>query len=228
MISSKYHVLFRHVALALAVAVGLNTPTSRGTVLRKLSLDELVSHADAIVVGTCEKTEAIWLDRKIYTVATVGVSRSIKGKEAVDRGLELYVPGGCVRRPMPVKMHVPGAATMVQGEEMLLFVKAGSIKKQQHRFVGMTQGKIPIKIDAKTGEKVIRCGGPVKGVKMVNRQGKLLTLGARPESTEEGNLEDFLSKVEQIIAEQKAKAKKAAGQKSQPKNGTQNEKGGVK
>ena len=228
MFCSGHNALFRHVLLALMVTAILNTSLSRGTVLRKLSLDELVSHADTIVVGTCEKTEAIWLDRKIYTVATVRVSRPIKGKAVVYGGVKLYIPGGRVRRPMPVKMHVPGAAKVVQGEEMLLFLKAGGIKKQQHRFVGMAQGKIPIKIDAKMGEKLIRRDGPIKGVKMVDRQGKLLSSSARPESTKEGNLEDFLSKVEQIMAEQKAKTKKTAEQKSQPENGTQNEKGGVK
>ena len=228
MFCSGHNALFRHVLLALMVTAILNTSLSRGTVLRKLYLDELVSHADTIVVGTCEKTEAIWLDRKIYTVTTVRVSRPIKGKAAVDSGVKLYIPGGRVRRPMPVKMHVPGAAKVVQGEEMVLFLKVGRIKKQQHRFVGMAQGKITIKIDDKSGKKLIRYDEHIKGVKMVDRQGKLLSSSARPESTKQGNLEDFLSKVKQIMAEQKAKAKKAAEQKNLSENGKQNKKGGVK
>ena len=139
MIYSKHNMLLRHAALVLVVLAALSTPISHGTVLRKLSLDELVSHADTIVVGTCEKTvatirigrsvkgraaEAIWLDRKIYTA---------------DNIIRVYILGGRVRKPMPVKMHVPGAAKVVQGEEMLLFLKSRG-SKGQHRFVGMARG----------------------------------------------------------------------------------------
>lgn len=139
MIYSKHNMLLRHAALVLVVLAALSTPISHGTVLRKLSLDELVSHADTIVVGTCEKTEAIWLDRKIYTVATIRIGRSVKGRAAADNIIRVYILGGRVRKPMPVKMHVPGAAKVVQGEEMLLFLKSRG-SKGQHRFVGMARG----------------------------------------------------------------------------------------
>lgn len=211
MFSGKHNVLFRHVALTLAVVASLNTSISRGTVLRKLSLDELVSHADTIAVGTCEKTEAIWLDRKIYTVATIRVGRPIKGETVADNIIRVYILGGRVRKPMPVKMNVPGAAQVMQGEEMLLFLKS-RCSKGQHRFVGMAQGKIPVKTDFQTSEKVIRRADPVKGVELVDKQGKSLPSSAMLPSTKEDSLESLLENLGQIIAEQEASNKDAARQ----------------
>lgn len=225
---TRQNTIARYVLLACLVTAVFGTSFSYATTLQKFSLDDLVAHADTIIVGRCEKTENIWLDRKIYTIATIRVSQSVKGKASADNSIKVCIPGGRVDKPIPVKLHVPGAAKVVQGEEMVLFLKARGIKKQQHRFVGMSQGKIPIKIDAKTSEKLVRYGGIIKGVKMVDRQGKLLSSRAQMESTKQGSLKDFLSNIKQIINEQDAKAKEATEQNSHSENSKQNEKGGVK
>ncbi len=211
--STRWNTICSHALLAWAVITVLGTSLSHATVLRKLSLDELVAYADTIMVGKCEKTETVWLARKIYTIATICVSQHVRGKAAVGSTIKVYILGGRVKKPIPVKMHVPGAAKVAQGEEMLLFLKAGGIKKQYHRFVGMTQGKIPVKTDPRTGEKFIHYGEPIKGVKFVDEQGKPLAQGGRPEPAKPGSLEAFLGRVKQIMADQEAKAKKAAQQK---------------
>jgi hypothetical protein len=214
--------------VSLVFLVILSSPLAHATVLRRLSLDELVSHADTIVVGKCEKTETVWLARKIYTIATVHVSKSVKGKVDPNSTIKVYVLGGRVRKPMPVKMHVPGAAKVAPSEEMLLFLKPGGVKKRHHRFVGMSQGKIPIRTDPKTGRKKISYRQLIKGVRWVGRDGKPFKPDTPPKPIQPGGFEGFLGRIKQIMSEQEAKAKKAAAQNNQQEDAQQNKEGGAK
>jgi hypothetical protein len=194
--------------VTLALVIGLPT---YATTLRKLTLNELTAYADTIVAGKCEKVESVWLEKRIYTIATIRVTHSAKGQAATGRTIQIYELGGTVDKPLPVKMHVPGAATLAQGEEMLLFLEKFGDKKQFHRLVGMAQGKIPVSTDAKTGKKVVHHPEPIKGVQWVDRDGKPVapeTVGAREEPAEEGSLEGFLGRIHKIKAEQADAAKK--------------------
>ena len=80
---------------------------------------------------------------------------------------------------MPVKMHVPGAATMAVGEEAVLFLEArqapltpakGGAQAQAvtpgpiYRLVGMRQGKVKITTDPDTGERKAGVPGGKKGL----------------------------------------------------------------
>jgi len=211
---------------AVVIAAVLVSSVSQATTLRKLSVEDLVAHADTVVVGKCEKVETVWLARKIYTIATIRVSESVKGKVDPNNTIKVYMLGGRVRKPMPVKMHVPGAAKVAKGEEMLLFLKAGGPKKEHHRFVGMTQGRIPIKTDPNTGRKDICYAEAIKGVRMVDREGRLLAPGVGLEAADEGTLQGFLGRIKQIMAQQEAE--KAAQQKDLPKDAAGKQKGGAK
>ncbi|MHC4477352.1 MAG: hypothetical protein ACYTEL_17025 [Planctomycetota bacterium] len=217
-----------HILLACAVIVAGTGATGRATTLRKLSLGDLVAHADTIVVGKCEKAQTIWLARKVYTLATVRVSRPVKGKADPNSTIKVYILGGRVRKPMPIKMHVPGAAKVAQGEEMLLFLRATGPRNRHHRFVGMTQGKIPIKTDPKTGKRNISYPERIKGVRWVDRDRRPVDPGPRAEPAEEGGFEGFLGRLKQIMADQEAEAKKAAQQEGRSKNAPPKQKGGAK
>ena len=224
---AKQDSIYARALLIYAATTALCTTLCTATTLRKLSLDDLVGHADTIVIGKCEKVETIWLHRRIYTIATVRVSESVKGKVDPNSTIKVYMLGGRVRKPMPVKMHVPGAAKVTPNEEMLLFLKPGGIKKRHHRFVGMTQGKIPIRKDPKTGRKRICYPKLIKGVNWVDRDGKPFEPDVPAKPIEPGDFEGFLKRIRQIMAEQEAKAKKAAEQKSQQEDAPQ-KKGGAK
>lgn len=193
-----------------ALATSMIVPPLQATTLRKLSLEELVSYADEIVVGKCEKTETIWLEKRIFTVATVQVSQAAKGQAAAGRKLEVYILGGSVKEPIPVRMIVPGAETMAAGEEMLLFLEKFGDKKQFHRVVGMAQGKLPVVTDPKTNEKKVGFHLPVKGVKWVDKDGKPVepgAQGAHEEPDEAGILDGILGRLHKMQKDHEAKAK---------------------
>lgn len=187
---------------------------SHATTLRKLSLHELVASSDAIVVGQCEKSETVWLQKTIYTIATIRISQSAKGEDAPGTAIQVYTLGGSVKEPLPVKLLVPGAETIAVGEETLLFLEKFGDKRQFHRVVGMTQGKLPIVTDPKTGKKSVGMGQLIKGVKWVDRDGKPVeprAQGAREETDEGDSLDGFLGRIHKIKAHQEAKAKNAKG-----------------
>ena len=194
-------------SVTLAFVLGSAT---QATTLRKLSLDELVGHSDTIVVGKCEMDECVWLEKKIYTIATIRTTHLAKGQATVGETIQIYELGGSVQHPLPVKMIVPGAATLTQGEEMLLFLEKFGDKKQFHRVVGMAQGKLPVSTDAKTGEKFVHHGEPIKGVQWVDKSGKPVAPGApdaREESAKVGSLDGFLGRIHKIKTDHEAKAK---------------------
>ncbi|HPA20531.1 MAG TPA: hypothetical protein PLU30_22460 [Verrucomicrobiae bacterium] len=189
--------------------------SAQATTIRKLSLDELISSANDIVVGKCEKKETAWIEKRIFTISTIAVSHGAKGDAAGGQKIKVYTLGGSVKEPLPVTMHVPGAETMAVGEDMLLFLERFGDKKQFRRVVGMSQGKLPVADDSKTGQKAVGFELPVKGVRWVDKNGKAVapdTAGAQEEPAPEGSLEGFLGRIHKIKAEQE-KRKQAGGTK---------------
>jgi len=189
--------------------------SATATTIRKLSLDELISSADDIAVGRCEKKETIWIERRIFTISTIAVSHGAKGDAAGGQKIQVHTLGGSVKEPLPVTMHVPGAETMAVGEEMLLFLERFGDKKQFRRVVGMSQGKLPISDEPKTKQKAVHFELPVKGVKWVDKSGKAVAPDApdaQEEPTPEGSLEGFLGRIGKIRAEQE-KQKQPGGAK---------------
>ena len=157
-------------AVFVSFLVFLNATNACGTTLRKLSLEDMVSAANSIVVGECTETRTEWLAKKIYTIASVRIEQCVKGEESPGEKIEVYILGGRVREPIPIKMHVPGAAQIASGEEMVLFLQKRSFttragQKGYYRIVGMAQGKVPVSTDPKTGQKSAHYPEPIKGVK---------------------------------------------------------------
>ena len=181
---------------------------SHASTLRRLSIEELVSYSDSIIVGRCEKTEAVWLGKRIYTIATVRVRQAAKGPHAPGNVIQVHILGGSVTQPLPVKMLVPGAETMTAGEEMLLFLEKFGDKRQFYRVVGMAQGKLSVSTDRKTGQKSVGFRLPIKGVKWVDHDGKVVepgAEGAHEEAAEAGSLDGFLGRIHKIKVEQETR-----------------------
>lgn len=218
----------RLIIFILLLTVFLFLQNSLATTLRKLSLEELVSESDLILVGKCEKVETVWLDKKIYTIATIRVSQSAKGDNKKDEIIKVHILGGRVKEPIPVKMHVLGAAKVSKDEEMILFLQKREGKKSYNRITGMAQGKVPVITDKKTGEKVVHYAEPVKGVKMVDRDGKPVAVPEEPDEAKKGNLDSFLGTIKRILDEQEKEEKVAPGTNKKPQNKSQDKKGGAK
>ena len=154
---------YRAVVAALILFLGLAMSDASATTLRKLSLDDLVAKADSIIVGECVNTRAVWLGRRIYTIATMRVDQSLKGSERVGNKVEVFTLGGRVKKPIPVKMHAPGLPRFERNEEVMVFLKRretsgakGPGDNGPFVVIGGIQGKFTIQKDAKTGEKRLR------------------------------------------------------------------------
>jgi len=196
------------VVFGLVVVMGWIVATSHATTLRKLSLQELTGYADTIIVGKCEKKQAVWMEKRVITISTIRVSHSAKGDHAPGNAIEVHTLGGRVDNPLPIYMMVPGAEHIAEGEEMLLFLQKYGNKKQFHRLVGMAQGKLPVTTDAKTGKKQVHSGEPIKGVQWVDKTGKPVapgTVGAQEAPAEPGDLDGFLGRIHKIQKEHGAK-----------------------
>jgi hypothetical protein len=124
--------------LQLAVFAALLGVASfaQASLLRAMSVAELVSHSDTIVVGTVVAVHAAWdaQHRKILSTIEVEVQESWKGPASDSHRVTIVQPGGSVGE---IEMTVQGMPSFAVGESSLVFLRG------QHRFqvVGMSQGK---------------------------------------------------------------------------------------
>lgn len=89
-----------------------------------LTLKQLVDRSDRIVIGKAVDTKAVWVDRVIYTVATIEVSETLKGESTPT--VTVAVPGGAdTNREVPVAMTYPGGPQIFPNEEVVLFLARG-------------------------------------------------------------------------------------------------------
>ena len=119
---------------ALAVGLILLLGAVAHAASLKLSLDQLASGADTIVVGTVSHTEAFWdLDQSsIYTAVTLAVDDQLKGPP-LGRTVSLLVLGGTVGE---MGMAVSDMPRFALGEQAVLFLKALSPERLAERRLG--------------------------------------------------------------------------------------------
>jgi hypothetical protein len=109
-----------------------------------LSNTDLATQADLIVIGECIGVTTVWIDRNLYTLATINVREVLKGYQTVQ--VTVAVPGGVdANRRIPVAMTYPGAAQIAPNEEVFLFlVGANEEVAGSYAIVGHAQGKFSI------------------------------------------------------------------------------------
>lgn len=147
------------VLLALVAAVPVLTPT-RAAVVPWMSLEQITSGSDVIVVGSVEDLEAVWSadGRIIITRVKVSVERAIKG--GPRRSLVLETPGGRVGDQF---MVASGAPVFARGERVVLFLEAGRVRAggrsdeaaPPFSVVGWNQGRMRIRRDPSSGRELV-------------------------------------------------------------------------
>jgi hypothetical protein len=105
---------------------------------------DLATQAELIVIGECVGVTTIWIDRNLYTLATINVREVLKGDQTAT--VSVAVPGGVdANRRIPVAMTYPGAAQVSPNEEVFLFlVGANEEVAGSYAIVGLAQGKFSI------------------------------------------------------------------------------------
>lgn len=141
-----------------ALLLGLCSAELEATTYTKiLTHKELTSEAGTIVIGRCTDIKSEWRDRRLYTVATVTIDETLKGKDAGT--VRVLIPGGTdLNRKVPVTMAVEGAPNMSINEDMLLFLGQTPVRANEYYIVGLAQGKFTIHQESP------KAGAPASGV----------------------------------------------------------------
>jgi hypothetical protein len=152
----------------------LPAPTRQGLsptgvdVATHLSNTDLATQAELIVIGECIGVTTVWIDRNLYTLATINVREVLKGYQTVQ--VTVALPGGVdANRRIPVAMTYPGAAQIAPNEEVFLFlVGANEEVAGSYAIVGHAQGKLSIVPDAHGTPMVTRA---LTGLKLQSENG---------------------------------------------------------
>ncbi len=105
-------------ALALAIGAGMPSP-AQATTFVPLTTENLADVSTAIVEGTVTEVRTELDDKdRVWTIATVDVTRRLKGAGVADT-IEVWSLGGDIGR---YTTHVEGQAVFSEGEHLLTFL----------------------------------------------------------------------------------------------------------
>ncbi len=124
------------------LAVVLLLAPARATTMRALDEASLVRLSRVVAVVEVVAVEARWMGRRLVTVATLRVSRPVKGARVGD-SLEVVVPGGAEGDWV---QRVEGAPEPKVGDSCVAFLEDGPGGRLQ--FLGLEQGFARIRPDA--------------------------------------------------------------------------------
>jgi hypothetical protein len=123
------------------------------TLVNGMTMQEMTESASLIVVGKCLETRSQWVERSLYTLATVSVTDTLKGEAAET--LTVAMPGGIdANRRFPVAMTYAGAPQMSPDEEVVLFLDNKGGVANSYAVVGFAAGKFSI-VRNTAGESVV-------------------------------------------------------------------------
>jgi hypothetical protein len=108
--------------------------------LRAMSLPELVTSANEIVVGKVVSVSAAWDPSHRKILSTIGVQIEESWKGLASGSIAIVQPGGTVGE---IEMTVHGMPRFAVGERALLFLQGHN----HFQVVGMSQGKRPLSWD---------------------------------------------------------------------------------
>ena len=143
--------LFR--ALIFGIMASLVAVPALATTVIALDLETLSRRASLIVVATPLSARAEPARAMIVTRVVLRIERVVAGRAPLGDELDLLIPGG---EYGGVGVRVAGAPRLSPGRRYLLFL--------QHRgavwtVLGMSQGALPIEVDAEGREQVMPAEG---------------------------------------------------------------------
>jgi hypothetical protein len=144
-----------------------------------MSMEQMTRGAAMIVVGECTGTKSQWVERRLYTLATVTVTESLKG--AAPEKVTIAIPGGIdSNRSVPIAMTYAGAPRFSLGEGVVVFLDdAQSEIPDSYSVMGFAQGKFSVAKDQNSEPVVMRdmTKAPVqKGAGMIRGNSQVIPL----------------------------------------------------
>ena len=178
--------------LAALLMVGLPTSPANGSIVQGLELQELVAHADRIILGRVLFSESFQrADGQLGTWHRIAVEREIRGSAPDEQEVIVETLGGQMG---DIAMRVEGEPSFRVGERVLVFVRDGG-PYTAFRPVGMGQGVMRVRME----QGVQTVTQSREGLMLVRRnaQGRLeRSLGALPKKE---RLDVVLSKLRDIV-----------------------------
>jgi hypothetical protein len=178
--------------LAAFVVVGLLPSPANGSIVQGLELQELVAHADRIVLGRVLFSESFQrADGQFGTWHRIEVEREIRGRASDEREMIVETLGGHIG---DIAMRVEGEPSFRVGERVLVFVHGGG-PYTAFRPVGMGQGVMRVRMEQ--GVETVTQNREGLMLMRRNAEGRLQhSLGALPQSE---RLDALLSKLRDIV-----------------------------
>jgi hypothetical protein len=172
--------------------VVLPTSPANGSIVQGLELQELVAHADRIILGQVLFSESFQrADGQLGTWHRIAVEREIRGSAPDEQEVIVETLGGQMG---DIAMRVEGEPSFRVGERVLVFVRDGG-PYTAFRPVGMGQGVMRVRRE----DGVETVTQSREGLMLVRRnaQGRLeRSLGALPKKE---RLDVVLSKLRDIV-----------------------------
>jgi len=178
--------------VAVLFLVGLPASPANGSIVEGLELQELVSHADRIVLGRVLFSESFQRrDGQIGTWHRIAVEREIRGNAPDEQEVIIETLGGHIG---DIAMRVEGEPSFRVDERVLVFIRDGG-PYTAFRPVGMGQGVMRVHME----QGIEMVSQSREGLMLVRRnaKGRLeRTLGALPEKE---RLDRLLLKLRDIV-----------------------------
>ncbi|MDZ4132050.1 MAG: matrixin family metalloprotease, partial [Dethiobacteria bacterium] len=154
----KYSIVISLVTILLVIAATLGIGNGNAqAVMLKMSLDDLTTEADSIVIGTVESAVSRWNEDRsaIYTTVTVLVEDDIKGGNS-QNSVTIIVPGGEVDGITQTVSDTPAFETGEQAFFFLSDLPTTVLPRRQfspkfYELQGNFQGKLIIEDDSVEG-----------------------------------------------------------------------------
>jgi hypothetical protein len=177
------------------LATLLTASPVHGSIVQALDLEELVAHADRIVLGRVLFSESFpCTDGTLATWHRIGIERDLRHGGAPEREVIVETIGGQVGE---IGMRIEGEPSFTVGERVVVFVRDGG-PYAAFRPVGMGQGVMRVRTEQ--GIETVTQSREGMLLMRRNAEGRLeKSLGALPAQE---HLDAFLSKVRAIIVQQ--------------------------
>jgi hypothetical protein len=176
----------------ILLAVLVVASPANGSVVQALELQELVAHADRIVLGRVLFAESFRRPNgQLGTWHRIAVERELRGSAPDAQEVVVETLGGQIG---DIAMRVEGEPSFTVGERVLVFMRDGG-PYTAFRPVGMGQGVMRVRTEQ--GIETVRQNREGLMLMRRNAQGRLeRSLGALPETQ---RLDELLSKLRGIV-----------------------------
>jgi hypothetical protein len=152
----------KHIRFFLLILISLSIHLTVFAQEEATKIKKLSKNSEIIITGKVIQKESSWNKSRsrIFTRTTVQVDEYLKGSNA-ESSVEILYPGGEVGDVGELYSHMP---RFEDDEEVLVFLKKDDNIKEYKVLYG-EEGKITVRSDAKSKEKITSLNIPLKELK---------------------------------------------------------------